>query len=67
MSEWEQILNWSDTCRFRFVDIRDHGFTSYKELQCISADGVTKLEVINKRRYLLAVVKDEELELYELF
>ena len=55
MAKLEPILNWSDTCRFRFVDTRDY----ISSIKCISPNG-TRFAYSRKYKYLSGVIKAAE-------
>ena len=60
MNDWEQILNWNDTCRFRFVNYKELGLTSNYYILCYAPEMELGtdifLEAIQKKKYLQAVI-----------
>ena len=55
MNDWEQILNWDDTCRFRFVNYEELGLNSDSNIQCFTPENV-QYKAIQKKNYLITII-----------
>ena len=55
MNDGEKILNWNDTCRFRFVNYKELGLNSHSDIRCFTPENV-QYEAIQKKNYLIAII-----------